>query len=313
MRFSLSKYLFFILIVFCSLNNLYAQGTGDPGIGIIDFRTRENYFDINEASLGFLYSLSSDEMRPFTFASKHSSSLMFGYTKSLNERLIVDSKFLISYITGPLANNLNFSDIITSVNYKIFRSENERFNLMITSGIKVPLTQAMDQAGAIPLPMTYQTSLGTFDLFSALGISYRGGEMIIGAQTPVLSINRNQFLGYGPPLEKYLPSFHLKRGSDLFSRFSWRFYLFKDSFWIMPLGQLFIRINPDKYKNPFINEYIQNDLSQFFPTIQLNISMGVNLNDRFSISLHGGVSDDDSRMDGLNRPIFGRLIASLKL
>lgn len=310
-------YLILFSIQFFFNSKLFSQGAGDPGIGIFDFHSREDFGEMNSISIGFLYGISDKEYlkipnsRMDVSGQRTISNLVLGYRKSFNKKAYVDVNLLASHINGLLASNSNLSDILATVNWKLFRSKNGRMNVGISSGLKIPLTSSNDRVKEFLLPMAYQTSLGTFDFLTAVAASYRGAELVVGAQSPIISINRNEFLSYEGTLSYFAPTYHFRRGSDLFSRFSWRWKI--KSFWIMPSAQAFFRIQEDSYKNPNTGSYISFEDRYFDFSVQANIHFGYHINKNISLQIFAAASGNSPRNDGLDRRYQGGLTGNLKL
>lgn len=309
------KFLIFVLLFVVLKNNTsYSQGSGDPGIGLIDFRTRDEFdSSLKRVSASLLHGISSPEASQYSGIGRTTSSLMLGYTTNVSKKFVFDSKFLVTYITGRLADNFNLSDILTSVNWRVYQSRKGRFKIGLTSGLKIPLTQSADRVKAFPLPMLYQTSLGTFDLHTGISVAYRGGEFVLGGQLPLVSFNRNEFLEYEYPLDNYSATYYFKRAADGFSRISWRFKIFKEKIWLMPMAQAFFRIKPDQFLNPFTQEYISYVDRYFDFAVQGNLNTGFKLSDKIFINTLVGVSGNSVRIDGLDRKFQGVFSLSYKL
>lgn len=293
-----------ICICWFFMNTLYSfgQGAGDAGIGLIDFKTRDEYKVSSQIlSFNFLHGISSNERKNSFGLGRTTQTLVIGYGRSMGKKVYLDSKFLVSLIKGRLADNLNISDFMTTLNWKIYSSSKGKFKLGLSSGFKFPLTNSNDRVDIFPLPMLYQTSQGTFDMYSGLSAVYRGGEFVVGGQIPLVSFNRNTFLGYEFPLDDYNSTYYFKRSSDLFIRISWRFKIFKDKISIIPMSQAFFKIKPDEFLNPITKEYIPYIDRYFDFALQANLQISFKINQKISTSIFSGASGNSLRYDGLDR------------
>ena len=79
------------------------------------------------------------------------------------------------------------SDIYVNTTYHFFPS----FSMNL--GFKVPLMDASKSLDGLPLPMDFQSSLGTFDLLIGFRYQYRFLQLMAGYQQP-LTQNKNAFL-----------------------------------------------------------------------------------------------------------------------
>src|SRR5690606_3379243 len=85
------------------------------------------------------------------------------YTRLFGKRIIASAKYNYTFNSGPLGTNLGPADILITGAYRI-----KKFTPMV--GVKIPLSDANKIDRGLPLPMSYQTSLGTTDLL--FGITY---------------------------------------------------------------------------------------------------------------------------------------------
>jgi len=173
---------------------------------------------------------------------------------SLNPKNSVQIKLPYQAITGRLANTGGIGDISLCYTRNIYTSD--QFDLNLSLGGKIP-TNNSDKSSdeGFPLPMYYQTSLGTYDLISGLSLINRKWLFATGIQAP-LNQNNNQFLwgawsgsDEDPAyIEKYARAKELKRGIDVMLRVERNFRFSRLNF---TLGLLSIyRITNDEITLP---------------------------------------------------------------
>jgi hypothetical protein len=129
--------------------------------------------------------------------------------------------------------------------------------LNFSLGGKIPTNksnQLSDKFPGEPLPMYYQTSLGTFDLVTGLSLINRKWLFATGIQIPLVQINENtfdwtDFPEYPDPkyIETYSQSNLLKRGIDVMLRVerNFRFSRLNFSAGLLPI----YRITNDRITN----------------------------------------------------------------
>jgi len=131
---------------------------------------------------------------------------------------------------GNLGETQGLSDISLCFTRNVFTSD--QFDINVSVGGKIPTNnsdlQAEGQFEGKPLPMYYQTSLGTYDIISGISLINRKWLFATGIQIP-LNRNNNQFLwppgspewqDYPDPkyIETYSQARELKRGIDVMLR-----------------------------------------------------------------------------------------------
>lgn len=135
------------------------------------------------------------------------------------------------YATGFLGSTFNVGDIFGFVNYTVDPVRRNR--LTILSGIKIPLSDANDKnSDGKPLPLDYQSSVGTFDLIEGVNfIINNKWELNAAVQVPIVQNNRNSFFPdeyTDPRIVNFLPTNNFKRKSDAMLRLG-RYIFFKKS------------------------------------------------------------------------------------
>ncbi|MEK6781138.1 MAG: hypothetical protein AABY93_05505 [Bacteroidota bacterium] len=180
---------------------------------------------------------------------------------SLNSKNSMQIKLPYQAITGQLANTDGLGDISLCYTRNIYTSD--RFDLNLSFGSKLPSNKSDKSSDeGFPLPMYYQTSLGTYDLISGLSLINRKWLLATGIQVP-LNQNNNRFL-WGAwkdsdedlaYIEKYARANELKRGIDVMLRIerNFRFSRLNFTMGLLPI----YRITNDEIslKNPLTDEF----------------------------------------------------------
>ena len=143
---------------------------------------------------------------------------------SLNSKNSIQVKLPYQAVTGQLANTSGMGDISLCYTRNMYTSDQFDLNLSLGSKIRSNKSDKPSDEG-FPLPMYYQTSLGTYDLISGLSLINRKWLLATGIQVP-LNQNNNQFLwgawvgsDEDPAyIEKYSRAKELKRGIDMMLR-----------------------------------------------------------------------------------------------
>jgi hypothetical protein len=177
---------------------------------------------------------------------------------SLSRKTTFQVKLPFQYVTGRLAQTNSMSDISICITRNLISSD--AFDLNFSFGAKIPTNNSnfKDNEGN-PLPMYYQTSLGTYDLIAGISLINRKWLFATGIQVP-LNQNKNQFDWHRWPqddadefayVQQYANATDLKRGVDIMLRVERNFRLsrFNFSVGLLPI----YRVVPDVYTN-FLGE-----------------------------------------------------------
>ncbi len=143
---------------------------------------------------------------------------------SINNKNSIQVKLPYQAITGRLANTSGMGDVSLCYTRNIYTSDQFDLNLSLGGKIRSNKSDKKSEEG-FPLPMYYQTSLGTYDLISGISLINRKWLLATGIQIP-LNQNSNQFLWGGwnnsteskSYIEKYAKAKELKRGIDVMIR-----------------------------------------------------------------------------------------------
>jgi len=172
---------------------------------------------------------------------------------SIKGRNTFQVKLPYQAITGRLANTQGMGDISLCFTRNVHRSDN--FSVNLSLGAKIPtnhsdktVTAPIGTGEQWPLPMYYQTSLGTYDLITGISVINRKWLFATGIQVP-LNHNRNQFVwsswAEAPDdlrayVDEYNQAKNLKRGVDVMLRVerNFRFSKFNFSVGLLPIYRI---------------------------------------------------------------------------
>ncbi len=209
------KRIFFISVLFSYGSSVISQGCSDAGLCTIkSFKPSGDFEQSGNPKNQFRVGISG--------GSADYDITVFGavleYSRHINNALSIDTKIGLISQTGNDINTAGFSDIFLNLNYKATKQ------LHLVLGTKVPLSNADRQKNGLPLPMDYQSSLGTFDLLAGVGYNYKKWKFNLGWQQP-LGQNNNNFLAenypVSSPLRKFQSTNNYVRKGDLLLRVSY--------------------------------------------------------------------------------------------
>jgi hypothetical protein len=167
---------------------------------------------------------------------------------SLSSKTSFQLKLPYQAVQGRLANTSGLGDISLCITRTLINTE--KFDINFSIGGKIPTNNASKGTDGLPLPMYYQTSLGTYDFITGISFISRNWMFATGIQHP-FNKNDNQFLWEawnGTTEEAYIDLYNqaheLKRGTDIMVRVerNWRFSRINFSLGVLPI----YRINNDE-------------------------------------------------------------------
>ena len=241
------KHVVAVLFVLLGIHDCIAQGCSDAGFCTMGAMKPDQPFnkkiELKLRSMEISFYRGSTSLTPVIYVA--TADLNF----SLNSKTSFQVKLPYQAVTGRLSNTSGTGDISLCFTRNIVKGEN--FDINLSVGGKLPTNKSDKDENGYPLPMYYQTSLGSFDFITGISLINRNWLFATGIQHP-FNKNDNQFLWTawqgGPEdiayVQKYSNSKELKRGTDVMFRVERNF---RFSQWNFTLGLLPIyRINHDE-------------------------------------------------------------------
>lgn len=203
-----SQLVFLLWGMTLAIPNVIAQGCSDAGVCTIDVfkpsvkagpatyrNTLEGGLSVGAADYGI---------------NAFGGSL--GYSHDFSDVWSIDSKFTFLSQSGNDISVMGPGDLFVNLNYDL----SETFT--VSAGTKIPFTQADKEYDGLPLPMDYQSSLGTLDVLAGIRFNPQHWQWALAAQVPVKQNNNQFFPGLYPPgsgLDSIQTTNAFKRKSDV--------------------------------------------------------------------------------------------------
>lgn len=253
--------------IFSGLNT-YGQGCSDAGVCTVGIMSGNDFSDEQQRRfrLGLGYNIGQGD------AGTKVNTILLEGNVNISSKLFVQFKIPYLMVDGNLGKTSGLGDITLSVNGVLKQSRDHRFEGF--AGFRIGTGKADLEADGKPLPMVYQTSLGTTDLLLGAKWFYKGWSASLGYQQPLIQNNKNQFLYSAwegnPDANSYAQTRELKRKSDIVARVEKAFPIHDLTITIglVPIYHL----QNDTYKNE-ADEEISIDGSQ---GLTLNVSGSIN-------------------------------------
>lgn len=290
--------LMFLLLLAVVPSQALAQGCSDAGVcslGGVESGSHEDSIQGHQLALSHTLGIGEAEGNIVPI-----QTLQLKGRYRLSSNSFVEAKLPFQMATGNLGTAYGLGDISLSFSQSFREVFGHR--LTLSAGGKLPGNRATLTEDGKPLPMLYQSSLGSYDLL--VGASYLVGDwrFALGYQHP-FNRNENRFLHSRWPGEKgeaYFESQELLRGDDLMGRVERRFRFGKTRIWVglLPI----MRLQHDRIRREGRSEKLAGSRQL---TLNLNFTLEHPLGPHWRYRLEYGnpVIWRRTRADGLTRPV----------
>ncbi|PLX01999.1 MAG: hypothetical protein C0595_12520 [Marinilabiliales bacterium] len=288
-----------ILLVFFSfiLNSSFGQGCSDAGACSVESLNFDNpeINSQNHLSLNIEQSFGLGEK--FVFISQTTAGIQYRITK-FN---MLELRIPFIYTAGNLGNSMGVGDLLLSINQRILSKNKHVLSAIIAGRIKT--NDANKSFNNAPLPMAYQTSLGTYDIILGAYYRYVLWDFYLAYQH---SFGRNSNSYLNPFNENndnklYYESNKLKRGDDLYFR-ARHFFNLKNENQIIVNSLFIYRIQQDEIVKNGSDVKLAGSEGL---TVNLAVAYSTKLknNRKLEYTLAFPIVDKDYRSDGLTRNV----------
>ncbi|HMO60958.1 MAG TPA: hypothetical protein PKC39_06140 [Ferruginibacter sp.] len=282
--------LFVFLVLYGFANG---QGCSDAGFCSIRYHQQESKNEKQSISIGNVVGKGDGN----TFI--NNSYVL--YTRHFNKGISWDTKLTANYASGSLANHFNAGDVFTTASFPLF-TEGATKILKLSSGLKIPLTSANDKAGVHPLPMAYQSSLGTYDLLLGLNLSlHQKWEFTQAWQIPLTRQNKNSYFSELGVTDAFPSTNLFNRKPDALFRVAYTHRIASDKVFLKPNLLAVYHTGTDNFINNIGNKTALTGSKGL--TLNANLIAGFALSSKQSIeiSLAAPLVVRTIRPDGLTR------------
>jgi hypothetical protein len=291
----------FILTVFvlsCTIQFTFAQGCSDAGFCTIDhLKPTTDISNAEKNQIKFGAFVGGADYSIFTWGN------YLEYNRQVSERFSFDTKLTSLAQSGNGIAAFGLGDLFITGNLKA----TEKFRL--TLGAKIPLTNGNKKDGNLPLPLDYQSSLGTFDFIAGVGYRIDKLQLVFALQQP-LSQNKNAFLAENypeaSPLRAFQSTNQFNRKGDVLLRLSYPIQL-APKFTLVPSLLPIYHLGTDRYTNnlDMSKEIVGSDGL----TLNGNAYLDYQFNAKNALQLNMGLPFivRDARPDGLTRSFVANI------
>jgi hypothetical protein len=230
------------LALLCGMES-FAQGCSDAGFCTMGAMKPDQPFnkkvELRLRSMEISFYRGTTTLTPIVYVATADMSF------SLNARTSFQLKVPYQAVRGTLGETSSIGDLSLCLTRTL--KSTEKFDINLSVGGKIPTNNSDKEENGLPLPMYYQTSLGTYDLITGISIVSPKWLVATGIQHP-FNENKNAFLwsrwensGHSEEyIRKYPVANQLKRGTDVMLRVerNFRFSRLNFSLGLLPIYRI---------------------------------------------------------------------------
>lgn len=293
------KKLFTLLVLLIALTQQSsAQGCSDAGFCTIPYHSSA----ISKANKKLKNSITSDITFGLGEGNSKAVTASILYRRVLSNKLSWDNKITATYFTGSLGNIFNLGDWYSTINYTV--PGNKKTIMNIVGGIKIPFTAANDKSNGQPLPMAYQTSLGTYDLLlGAAWIVNNKIDINAAIQAPVINVNKNTFFKEYSSEMDFESTNNFERRPDVLLRLGYILETKNKKWTFRPNALAIAHLGDDSFENIFGDREDINGSAGLTLNLNLQAQYKIAGQKALGFSIASPVIVRDTRPDGLTRSL----------
>ena len=285
------KKLFFIILFGFQFLSAYSQGCSDAGICSVAHAFDDSKKDLkNSLDIAGIFGAGEADVTYF--------SPYITYTRKLNEKLSLSTKVTFSVAHGSFGTRAAFGDAYLIGNYTFAAKNNKQWSTLL--GWKFPFTTSNLKINEYSLPLDYQASLGTFDLFLGTNLKYRRWDFNAAVQIPVFNNNKNSYFSEYSGTNDFPSTNLFERKSDALLRATYTLTANK-KFTFKPNVLFIYHLGEDSYENIFGKRETISGSDGLTINGNLISTYSINDNNSIELSLATPFLVREIRPDGLTR------------
>lgn len=274
------------------VNKINAQGCSDAGICSINKGFVNDSLQLkNTFEYAAIYSLGESDLQYLAH--------YISYTKRFNERFSFSSKVTFLTANGSFGTRSQFGDAFLIGNYNFAAKNNKQWSTLF--GLKFPFTASNLKINGYSLPMDYQSSLGTIDVFLGTSLQYKRWDFNATVQIPVINLNKNSYFKEYSGTENFPSTNLFERKPDALVRATYSIKTPNSKFTFKPNVLFIYHLGEDSYENIFGQRETIKGSDGLTLNGNLIINYKINKQNSIELSLATPFVVRDVRPDGLTR------------
>lgn len=228
------------------------------------------------------------------------------YTRRISDKFSLSSKITFSSAKGNFGTRAFFGDGFLIGNYIFNEKTNKKWSAIF--GGKFPFTRANLKINNYSLPLDYQSSLGTFDLFLGTNLKYKKWDFNTVIQIPIINNNKNSYFKEFSGTANFPSTNLFNRKSDAMVRATYSIITKNEKFTFKPNILFIYHLGEDSYETIFGKRESISGSDGLTINGNLISSYNFNKNNSLELSLATPFLVRDIRPDGLTRKFVAGLI-----
>jgi hypothetical protein len=219
-----------------------AQGCSDAGICSINhgFDSQEKELK-NNVEVTTIFGVGEGNV---TYISPY-----VAYTRKFSDQFSLSTKITFSSANGDFGTQSAFGDAYLIGNYTFKEERNKQWSAL--AGWKFPFNNSNLKINENAVPLDYQSSLGTFDLFLGTNLKYKKWDFNAVIQIPVINNNKNSYFDAFSPSDDFPTTNLFERKSDALFRTTYTFKTANSKFTFKPNVLFIYHLGEDTFENQF--------------------------------------------------------------
>jgi len=281
-----------IVLLMLSVGKMQGQGCSDAGICSINhgFQTEEKQFK-NTLEFASIYSVGEADVVYF--------SPYLAYTKRFDDRFSFTAKVTYATSHGSFGTRSQFGDAFIIGNYTFKEERLKQWSALV--GLKFPFTASNLKINGYSLPLDYQSSLGTVDLFLGMNLHYKRWDFNGALQLPIVNLNKNSYFKEYGGTNDFTSTNLFKRQSDALLRATYAVKTTNQKFTFKPNVLFIYHLGEDTFENIFGQRESIKGSDGLTINGNLITSYRLNKQNLLELSLATPFVVRDIRPDGLTR------------
>jgi hypothetical protein len=273
-------------------NFINGQGCSDAGICSVNKGFTADSLQLkNNLEFSSIYSLGEADLQ---YLSHYVS-----YTKRFNQRFAFTSKVTLSTANGSFGTRTQFGDAFLIGNYTFKEKKNKQWSTLL--GFKFPFTASNLKINGFSLPLDYQSSLGTIDLFLGTNLHYKRWDFNGALQIPIINLNKNSYFKEYGGTDDFPSTNFFERKPDALVRATYSIRTTNKKFTFKPNVLLIYHLGEDTYENIFGQRETIKGSDGLTINGNLISAYHINKQNQIELSLASPFVVREVRPDGLTR------------
>ncbi|AWA30881.1 hypothetical protein HYN48_12775 [Flavobacterium magnum] len=235
----MKKAVIYTVLVFMGFTRFFAQGCSDAGICSISAHVDTASGFKNEIEVAAVVGAGESDTRYF--------SPYVSYTRQFNDRWSSGVRITSSFAEGGFGKRGSLGDAYLRANFTPRPFATRRWSY--SAGVKIPFNRANLKINEHPLPLDYQSSLGTIDFLGSVNFSYSHWDFNAALQVVMFNINANSFFAEYSGTDAFPSTNLFRRRPDALLRGTYTISLAQKRFLLKPNLLVIYHLGEDSFEN----------------------------------------------------------------